>query len=102
MQYILPRCGVRLWLVFFAFLLMRLKCPVFGRNALTSTLGKDIRPVYPVLEDNKEEECPRGCGASRTVAGKVMCGQKGIDSQEAEQLAGCLVVGEAPIFQEGF
>ena len=58
--------------------------------------------TYPVLEDNKEEECSRGCGASRTVAGKVMCGQKGIDSQEAEQLAGCLVVGEAPIFQEGF
>ena len=30
----------------------------------------------------------------RRVAGRAMCGQKGIDSQEAEQLAGCMVASE--------
>ena len=37
----------------------------------------------------------------RRAAWRAMCGQKGTDSQEVEQPAGCLVAGEAPIFQEG-
>ena len=34
------------------------------------------------------------------VAGRAVCGQKGIDGQETEQPAGCPVAGKTPIFQE--
>ena len=38
---------------FVASLLIRHKCLVCGRNALTSVVGKGIRPIYPVLVDTK-------------------------------------------------
>ena len=65
--------------------------------------GNYIRPIYPVLEDNKKRNAQESAEhpGRRRVARGAMCGQEGIDSEEAEQPAGCLVAGEAPIFQEG-
>ena len=87
----------------FASLLIRHKWLVFGRNALTSVLGEPYRPIYPVLEDDKKRNAAERVQhpGLRRVVGREMYGQKGIDSQEAEKPAGCLVAGEALIFQEG-